>query len=137
MASNYLLGSGIGKACAHAYSVEGAAGVVFADIDKAAAEKAALASRALATNEKYRFLVVRVDVTDEHSVEEMIATMVLEFGRIDYAVNCAGVSIPNFLWIDDYVCTTPIGLMSVYRLVRKIPQELEKALSRSSKIFLM
>jgi NAD(P)-dependent dehydrogenase (short-subunit alcohol dehydrogenase family) len=84
-------GSGIGKACAHAYAVEGAAGVVFADINKATAEQAALESTPLATNEKYRFLVVEVDVTNETSVEEMIATMISEFGRIDYAVNCAGV----------------------------------------------
>lgn len=48
-------------------------------------------STPLATNEKYRFLVVEVDVTNETSVEEMIATMISEFGRIDYAVNCAGV----------------------------------------------
>lgn len=87
-----LLGSGIGKACAHAYAIEGAAGVVFADVNKLAAEDAALASKSLATNEHYRFLVVQVDVTNEKSVEEMISNAIAEFNRIDYAVNCAGVS---------------------------------------------
>ena len=90
-----LLGSGIGKACAHAYAVEGAAGVVFADLNKIAAGEAALASRPLATNKNYRFLVVQVDVTNENSVDEMISKVIAEFDRIDYAVNCAGVRIQD------------------------------------------
>lgn len=92
------IGSGIGKACAHAYALEGAAGVVFADVNKLAAEQSASASKALATNQDYRFLVVEVDVTNEASVETMISNVLTEFGRIDYALNCAGVGSQIFLF---------------------------------------
>ena len=87
-----LTGSGIGKGCALAYAAEGAAGVAFADMDKAAAETAALESRTLATNPQYRVLVVQVDVTKEAEVDRMVEETVREFGRIDYAFNSAGVS---------------------------------------------
>ncbi|KAI9789484.1 MAG: putative secondary metabolism biosynthetic enzyme [Peltula sp. TS41687] len=84
-------GSGIGKACALAYAAEGAAGVVFADLNKAAAESASAESQRVATNPDYRSIVVQVDVTDEASVDGMMSSMLREFGRIDYAVNCAGI----------------------------------------------
>ena len=90
--------SGLGKACAHAYAAEGAAGVVFADLDKDTAEKAAAESVPLATNPKYRPIAVQVDVTDESSVDNMVSEMVETFGRVDYAVNCAGVYLRGFPW---------------------------------------
>lgn len=48
-------------------------------------------SRKYAKHAKYRALAVKVDVTDTESVQSLIATTVKEFGRIDYAVNSAGV----------------------------------------------
>ena len=86
-------GSGIGLACAHRFAEAGAAGVAFADIDTGAALRAANASGAIATNKAYRVLVIHVDVTSETEVEDMVKRAQGEFGRIDYAVNCAGVCI--------------------------------------------
>ncbi len=91
-------GSGLGKGCALAYAVEGAAGVVFADMNKAAAEAVALESREIATNKEYKTLVMQVDVTKEVEVDRMVEEMVREFGRIDYAFNSAGVSSRCFSW---------------------------------------
>ena len=85
-------GSGIGRDCAFAYSAEGAAGVAFADIDEAAAKAAAKESEAFAANPAYRAVYMRVDVSNEESVDEMIRRTVEAFGRIDYGVNSAGVS---------------------------------------------
>lgn len=84
-------GSGIGLACAHKYAEEGAAGVAFADINLEAAERAAEESLGLATNPDYRAISIHVDVTRETDVGDMVQKTRREFGRIDYAVNCAGV----------------------------------------------
>ncbi len=89
-------GSGIGRDCAFAYSAEGAAGVAFADIDEAAAQAAAEESEAFAANPAYRTIHVRVDVSDEESVDDMVRRTVEAFGRVDYGVNSAGVSNISF-----------------------------------------
>ena len=85
-------GSGIGLACARLYAIEGASGVAFADINRASAEKAAAESMTIATNPNYRAIVIEVDVTDPTQVNKMVSRVGKEFGRIDYAVNSAGVS---------------------------------------------
>ena len=61
-------------------------------MNKAAAEKAATESLSVATNPKYRALIMQVDVTKEDAVNTMIDETIKEFGRIDYALNSAGVS---------------------------------------------
>ena len=88
-------GSGIGRACAYQFAEDGAAGVAFADLDEGSAERAAGESLALATNADYRAISIHVDVTRETDVEAMVRTARAEFGRIDYAVNCAGVGSPS------------------------------------------
>ena len=78
-----------------AYAVEGAAGIVFADIDKAAAEKTSAESISVAKHSTYQAIAIQVDVADEARADNMISEMLKMFGRIDYAVNCAGVSRPS------------------------------------------
>ena len=85
-------GSGIGLACARLYAIEGAKGVAFADMNIASAGKAAAESKSIATNPEYRAIVIEVDITDAKQVENMVSKVSKEFGRIDYAVNSAGVS---------------------------------------------
>jgi NAD(P)-dependent dehydrogenase (short-subunit alcohol dehydrogenase family) len=87
-------GSGIGRACALEFARQGAAGVLFADLDSAAAQAAANESRKVASNPTYRTLARAVDVTDEAQVESTVAGMVAEFGRISCVVNSAGVGPP-------------------------------------------
>ncbi|KAF9245118.1 hypothetical protein DTO027I6_9185 [Penicillium roqueforti] len=86
-------GSGIGRACALAFASEGAAGVVFADLNRESAEKAAEESKKLATHPAYRALVLTLDVTNEEQVESVVAETKQAFGRIDYMVNSAGIGV--------------------------------------------
>ncbi|KAL1638045.1 putative secondary metabolism biosynthetic enzyme [Diplodia intermedia] len=88
-------GSGIGRACALAYAAEGAAGAVMADINLSAAEITAAESRARAAHASFRAVAVQVNVADQASVEELVRRAVDEFGRIDYALNCAGVGVES------------------------------------------
>jgi len=85
-------GGGIGKACALLFAKEGAAGVMVADLDADAASNVAAECRAVAINVEFRVEQVHVDVTLEASVQHATAQTVQAFGRIDYCVNCAGVS---------------------------------------------
>ena len=90
--SGVRTGSGIGRDCAFAYAASGVAGVVFADIDISSAQKAASESQSFAIHPSYRAIALAVDVSQEDDMNSMIEKTVQEFGRIDYAVNSAGVS---------------------------------------------
>ena len=46
-----------------------------------------------ARHAEYQALAVKVDVTDTDSVQGLVTSAVKEFGRIDYAVHSAGVSL--------------------------------------------
>ncbi|MEM1140997.1 MAG: SDR family NAD(P)-dependent oxidoreductase [Pseudomonadota bacterium] len=76
--------SGIGEASARLFAREGAS-VVLADINEEQGQ-------ALAQELGGSGVFVRSDVTDEKSVEAMVAEAVKRFGRIDCAVNNAGVT---------------------------------------------
>ncbi|THV53465.1 hypothetical protein BGAL_0050g00320 [Botrytis galanthina] len=84
-------GSGIGRDTGMAYAIEGAAGVIFADVDELAAKATADESYKVAKNPCYQGYSIKVDVSDEASVMAMVAFAVEKFGRIDYCVNSAGV----------------------------------------------
>ena len=89
---NETTGSGIGKACAILFAKEGAAGVMVADVDVHASANVAAECNAVAINVDFRVEHVQVDVTLEVSVKQAITQTMQAFGRIDYCVNCAGVS---------------------------------------------
>ena len=56
-------------------------------------------SNKVATNPDYRAIAVTVDITDDGSVQRMVEVALKEFGRIDYAVNSAGVRpFQNHKW---------------------------------------
>jgi NAD(P)-dependent dehydrogenase (short-subunit alcohol dehydrogenase family) len=76
-------GSGLGEACVHALAARGAT-VVVADISKEAAERVASALGGPAT-------AVTADVADEDAVRAMVERAVGDHGRLDVAVNNAGI----------------------------------------------
>lgn len=80
-------GSGIGAASCHAFARAGAqvvsAGRTASSVQRVAAEIEAQGETALA---------LAVDVSQEDSLQEMIATTVARFGRIDVLFNNAGIS---------------------------------------------
>jgi NAD(P)-dependent dehydrogenase (short-subunit alcohol dehydrogenase family) len=87
--------SGIGAACARRFAGDGAA-VVIADRDRALGE--ALAAELAAAGGKALFLPL--DVTDADAVQTVVDTAVARFGRLDYAVNSAGISGESNLLAD-------------------------------------
>lgn len=82
-------GSGIGKAMAERFRAEGAAGLLIADLDGAAAEAVARAVGGIG---------LKTDVADEADVKRMVALAEERFGRIDLMCSNAGVSVrdPDF-----------------------------------------
>ncbi|KAI1160271.1 NAD(P)-binding protein [Nemania serpens] len=83
--------AGIGKETAFAFAAAGVKGVVFADIDYEGARAVAEESKAYSKRTDYLPLAVKVDITSEDSVQNMVDTTVNTFGRIDYSVNSAGM----------------------------------------------
>jgi NAD(P)-dependent dehydrogenase (short-subunit alcohol dehydrogenase family) len=89
-------GSGIGRACAMACAADGAAAIVAADVDE-------LGARATLENVRSSGadgMVVACDVSRSADVEAMVDAPVREYGRIDFAINCAGISHRNGRIVD-------------------------------------
>jgi NAD(P)-dependent dehydrogenase (short-subunit alcohol dehydrogenase family) len=92
--------SGIGRACALALAALGAT-VVVADLDRAGGN--ATARQCVEQGGQASF--TQTDVTDAASVAQLVAHTVADFGRLDIAVNSAGVAAtsrlhecPDELW---------------------------------------
>ena len=77
---------GIGRGCAVALAKAGA-NVAIVDINKDVGEKTAQDLKQYGVNS----LFVSCDVTDKTQVQAMVAKVVEEFGRLDIAVNNAGI----------------------------------------------
>jgi len=80
--------SGIGKAIAIAFAEEGADVIVCYHSDK----EGGINTLAQVQNQGQKGIALRVDVSDEQSVESLIEAALQEFGAIDILVNNAGVS---------------------------------------------
>lgn len=84
-------GSGIGRAAALLLAKEGAAGIALADVNKEGMETVKAELEAVASHEKFKCITIVVDVRNTSSVKSMVAETAKVFGRLDYAVNCAGI----------------------------------------------
>jgi NAD(P)-dependent dehydrogenase (short-subunit alcohol dehydrogenase family) len=90
-------GSGIGQATALAFGKEGAK-VVVADVNLENAEKTAEILR----GSKCEAIALKVDISKREDVENMIKMTVDTFGRLDCAVNCAGIAGPVSMPLHEY-----------------------------------
>lgn len=79
-------GTGLGEGYAHIFTEVGAT-VVCADINKAAADK--VVADIIAQGGKAE--AIKVDVTDQQSINDMVAEVVKKHGKIDVLLNNAGV----------------------------------------------
>ncbi|KAI1073857.1 oxidoreductase [Whalleya microplaca] len=84
-------GSGIGLETALMFAERGARAVIFADQAFNAASKASEKSKSIATAADYQTVAVAVDVRDRASIRAVIEEIKRRFGRLDYAINSAGV----------------------------------------------
>jgi len=107
-------GAGIGLATAQAFAAEGAH-VVAADLDPSAAETI------IATHTP----IARVlDVTDDGAVEELVAGVVQDLGRVDILVNNVGIAPfrDGFLTtdLDQWTHTLDVNFFSMVRACRSV-----------------
>ncbi|KAL4985912.1 hypothetical protein BDW68DRAFT_179271 [Aspergillus falconensis] len=108
--------SGIGKATAYSFARYGVTQLALADINLSAAQTTAreLESSFLGVE----VLPLNIDVAKEASVNEAVALTVRKFGRIDYAVNNAGIGGSGALSaehsMEDWVRTMDVNLRGVW-----------------------
>ncbi|KAK2608439.1 hypothetical protein QQS21_003007 [Conoideocrella luteorostrata] len=84
-------GRGIGREAAFSLAEAGARVVVFADMNEETARQSSEESKKYASNKDYKTTTFTMNVQDDKSVQDMVDFVVREFGRLDYAVNAAGV----------------------------------------------
>ena len=117
-------GTGIGRATALAFALEGAK-VVLAERDATAATNVALEIR----TQNGVAISIPTDVSDPSSVQNLIEKVALEFGRVDVLVNNAGV-FPRIAWddltLEDWDKTHNTNLRSMF-LVSKAVTSIMKA----------
>jgi NAD(P)-dependent dehydrogenase (short-subunit alcohol dehydrogenase family) len=98
-------GSGIGRATALAFGKEGAK-VVVADISLENAQKTVEILMAhpdiIGRGGNTEAIALKVDISKRDDVENMVKTTVETFGRLDCAVNCAGIAGPVSLPLHEY-----------------------------------
>ncbi len=109
--------AGIGRASALAFAAAGAS-VALVDIDADGLEDTAAAARALGP----RAVVLRADVTDLRAVTEAVGRAAEAFGRLDAALNNAGVPGP-YVPLDEYeeedfIRILQVDLAGVWRCMR-------------------
>ena len=118
--------SGIGEACALTFARRGAK-VAVVDLNDELGEKTAAAARQAGAEAIY----LRVDVSDPAAVEKMVADTVKAFGRLDIAVNNAGIggeTNPTGAYsIEGWRKVIDINLNGVFYCMRhEIPQMLKQ-----------
>jgi NAD(P)-dependent dehydrogenase (short-subunit alcohol dehydrogenase family) len=115
-------GSGIGEATAHAFAAAGAQ-VVIADIDVAAAGRVA----ASITDAGGRAHPLVVDVADEAQVQVAFVEIVGRFGRLDVAVNNAGIGhVGNVLEtsVDDWERVMGVNARGIFLCAREAVRQM-------------
>jgi NAD(P)-dependent dehydrogenase (short-subunit alcohol dehydrogenase family) len=118
--------SGIGEACVLTFA-RGGANVVIADLNDALGEKVVAAAKQAGGGARF----VRTDVSDPASAAQMVQTALREFGRLDIAVNNAGIggeSKPTGEYsIEGWQKVINVNLNGVFYCMRyEIPAMLER-----------
>lgn len=108
-------GMGIGLACAEAFARAGYV-TVLSDINDPKAQ----AERLVA--EGYKAVTYRLDVSDTQAVKEMIDWIVSAYGRLDAALNNAGIQTPQRpmaeITDDEFERTVAVDLKGVWNCMR-------------------
>ena len=97
---------------------------MLADQDERAAQEAAKKAEAAGSHPGFKAFVLKMDITDEMSVRAMVSRTIQELGRIDYAVNAAGVC--------RVLARTFTSALTLYRLDRILVTPYSKPLLKNS-----
>lgn len=118
--------SGIGEACAMAFA-RGGAKVVVADLNNELGDRVVAAAKEAGGDA----IFVRVDVGQPESVDQMVQATIAAFGRLDIAVNNAGIGgeqnpVGNYS-VEGWRKVIDINLNGVFYCMRyEIPRMLEQ-----------
>ena len=111
-------GTGIGRATALAFALEGAK-VVLAELDTTSAENVALEIR----QQNGIAFEIPTDVGDPSSVQNLVEKVTFEFGRVDVLVNNAGI-FPRIAWddltLEDWDKTHNTNLRSMFLVSKAV-----------------
>ncbi|KAF2644218.1 NAD(P)-binding protein [Massarina eburnea CBS 473.64] len=117
--------SGIGRACAKGFALEGSAGIALFDINQDALTevKAEITSLIGSRTEPLRIETYALDVSNEEAVNQAIEQVKQTFGRIDYVVNAAGIAMKHeggtaFVKTDDWKRILDINLNGTFFVLR-------------------
>lgn len=86
---------GIGRQVALSFAAEGCTRIVIADRDEDGLAETKKLMEASASESELQVKIQRVNVLDEAEVDDMVESAVDLYGRVDYAVNCAGLFTPS------------------------------------------
>lgn len=117
-------GSGIGEAIVRLFAEQGAA-VIIADWN----EKGASGLAEELTSSGHQVVAVKVDVSSDSDVRELIQETLQRFGQLDVLVNNAAVILPKFLEEveeEEWDRLFNINLKSVFLMVKHAIAELRK-----------
>ncbi|KAK3705583.1 hypothetical protein LTR37_013191 [Vermiconidia calcicola] len=87
--------SGIGQATAVSFAREGCKQVAITDLDEAGLDETARLIKDAAPQDDVQILQKRTNVAAEDEVTGLLDAVVEQYGRIDYAANCAGIMSNN------------------------------------------
>lgn len=118
--------SGIGRAVAKAFAKEGCAGIALLDLNLEALSAVRTKISSLSTK-PLKLEVYAVDVSDEESVNQAVTSAAKAFGRIDYAVNAAGIAMKHeggtaFVKTQDWQRIMDINLTGSFFVLRAAAQ---------------
>jgi len=115
-------GSGIGRATSLLLAQEGCTGLALADVNQDGMKNVKEELQKIATNSSFQCITILVDVRDAASVKSMIDETVRTFGRLDYAVNCAGIGLKKPFGetdIEEWNRMIAINLTGVFSCVKE------------------
>lgn len=90
--------SGIGRACAKGFAAEGSAGIALLDINQEAlaAVKQEIENEITKPSGKpCQIETYTIDISNEDQVIQVVNAVAQKFGRLDYAVNAAGIAMKH------------------------------------------
>lgn len=118
-------GSGIGKACALTFARDGVAGIALLDINQDALmiSKIEVEEQQKRLERPCHIEVFTINIAIEEDVNQAISEAAEQFGRLDYVVNAAGITVRHekgaaFASIDDWRRVIDINLTGSFLVLR-------------------